>query len=184
LLVAGWLDLNPESTCVDASAAGLQPHSAPGWFLPAPLADRQRKCLPGLAGVALPLDRPGMLAMRAEIRRWAEAKAAKIHDFNQLAFRARRRRVLEREAAESADVTVDPHCPATLRAGHERQNRVAQRASFIRDIGRLCGRCHASWRTGFLRELLRQGPNCNCSCHQGQQFLANCSSHGLRYSFE
>src|SRR5262245_59532854 len=43
------LSLNPESTCVDASAAGLRPHSAPGWFRPAPLADRQRKCFPGLA---------------------------------------------------------------------------------------------------------------------------------------
>jgi hypothetical protein len=48
-----------------------------------------------------------MLAVRAEIGRWAEVKAADVHDFNELAFWTGWRLILESEAAMSADVAVD-----------------------------------------------------------------------------
>jgi len=47
-LVTARTVLDAKGTCVDASAAGQGPHSAPGRFPQVPLADRQHKCPPGL----------------------------------------------------------------------------------------------------------------------------------------
>src|SRR5262249_7251605 len=93
------------------------------------------------AGTVLPLDCPGVLTTGAEIRGWAEVETANVHYFDQLAFGAGWRFVLESEPTVPADVAIDRQCAEAFRTRHEHQNGITARATLVGEIGGQRTRC-------------------------------------------